>query len=145
MSRDNQRPLAFDHATLFKPCEVHSSDLNVWRSDRKDTFMASNGESASRIIASLDLKEFGQVTELEPSYLVGQACDEHPCYRSNGEDLRHEVDLTAALGLICLPEDYLVLRVAEVGPCTHERYIKFLSLVKQLGRLNSAFYFSRTD
>lgn len=77
--------------------------------------------------------------------MVSQAGDEHTRNRSNREHLRHKVDLTATLGLVSFPEDNFVLREAWVRSGAHERNVKLLSLVEQLGRLHSAFYFGLAD
>ena len=77
--------------------------------------------------------------------MVGQACYKHTSYRANREHFWYEVDLTASLGLVCLPEDYLVLWVTEICTSAHERYIELLPLVEQLCCFDATFYFSLTD
>ena len=107
--------------------------------------MACNREGAPRILARLYVEKLGQIAQLEPSNLVGQTCDKHSGYGAYREHLGYEVDFTAALGLVCLPEDYLVLRVAKIGASAHQSHVEFLALVKQLCSFDTTFNFSLAD
>ena len=81
--------------------------------------MACNCKGTSRILTRFDVEKLGQISQLKPSNLIGKACDENASYRAYRKHFWHKVDFTATLWLVCFPENYLVLGVAEVAANAH--------------------------